>query len=429
MIDIALTCAFSLLLVLTIHDFCQIYFTQRCTNPYILYSSYILYWIFSSCANIFDTPATLNLMVSFLCTFFIVSNYKERILNKLLISISIIAILIGTEVMIPLVASTFLQVDATTLFSHSDFFIYLLFFVRFIPYVCVKLAKLYIQKRGFTFQNNQNLSKTQTFICVSVPVVSIVTLFSFFDYSVIYTPSLHIHFSFMTLIIVCFNIFFFYFFIKMQTLIQQTTDSFALDKQIELYISQYEVLKTHIEELRMFSHDFKHQMIGVFGENEIQIKQINDVFQEVLYTNHIYYTNQHSIDVILNYYAHKSDKENIQLDIQATIYEEIIIDPKSLSVILGNALDNALEASKDCVSPCIRMQIISKNNNVFIEITNPYKTPRILDEHTYLTSKSDSALHGYGLKSIQRCAQQLDGHVHVQDNANTFTLKVLLKNN
>ena len=80
------------------------------------------------------------------------------------------------------------------------------------------------------------------------------------------------------------------------------------------------------------------------------------------------------------------------------------LEEKDICVLLGNLLDNAIEASETVKNhdAWIRVKLEKAGYLFFIEISNSCeKVPEIIDGEI-LTTKREKEFHGYGLKSVKR---------------------------
>ena len=103
-----------------------------------------------------------------------------------------------------------------------------------------------------------------------------------------------------------------------------------------------------------------------------------------------------------------------------TIPEVLTISSLSLSIILGNTFDNAIEAC--CGLPAeqrsIHLQLRKQYRSLFYRLENPYSdTSRgiRIGEH-----------HGYGLKNINRIVQENHGDFYTKKKDGVFTVQVRL---
>ena len=109
--------------------------------------------------------------------------------------------------------------------------------------------------------------------------------------------------------------------------------------------------------------------------------------------------------------------------------DEINVDLLELGVLIGNALDNAIEATEnieDSTDKTIFASIITMGGRIVVSVENPVKAE--IDTKRISTAKQDKVNHGYGLKSIKTIAQKYDGDVFVSCEGNIFTTSINICN-
>ena len=105
-----------------------------------------------------------------------------------------------------------------------------------------------------------------------------------------------------------------------------------------------------------------------------------------------------------------------------------------LSVILNNALQNALEYADKSNHPVVSIISYCRGNAYMIEVSNSFTGNLKWDEESGLpmTSKGQTeksktgAIHGYGLSNIRRVALKYSGDIAVDVKDGMFCLCVLL---
>lgn len=105
------------------------------------------------------------------------------------------------------------------------------------------------------------------------------------------------------------------------------------------------------------------------------------------------------------------------------------INAFDISVILNNALENAVEAACEVENHSyILVKGYPKNCVYILEVENTYQGELKVDYETgrYLTTKADSKAHGYGLGNIRRMAEKYRGHVETEADGKVFRLSVML---
>lgn len=102
------------------------------------------------------------------------------------------------------------------------------------------------------------------------------------------------------------------------------------------------------------------------------------------------------------------------------------VDAFDLSIILNNALANAIEATD---KGCIRITSSLRENVYMIEVENSFYHKIVMDRESQLpvSTKEDKAFHGFGLRNIRRVAQKYHGDMEVETTGQVFRLSVMLQ--
>ena len=115
--------------------------------------------------------------------------------------------------------------------------------------------------------------------------------------------------------------------------------------------------------------------------------------------------------------------------VKLDIPEDLPFDEADLCIILGNALDNALEACvrSDLDETWIRVIMRYDNGNLLILIENSFDD--ILaeaEEGKFRTSKKNKEFHGIGMQSIQRTAEKYHGFWDFSWDNKVFDMRIIL---
>ncbi len=99
-----------------------------------------------------------------------------------------------------------------------------------------------------------------------------------------------------------------------------------------------------------------------------------------------------------------------------------------LVAILGNLLDNALEAAEGTEEDLrfINLTIRRINEMLIIKLENGCKAAPVTAEGELKTTKQDTDLHGWGLKSVRTTAEHYDGTVETEYGGGRFCTVVTL---
>lgn len=214
----------------------------------------------------------------------------------------------------------------------------------------------------------------------------------------------------------------------------KTRLSFA-NEQIENQLAHYEELYRYQNEIRTFRHDIKNKLLSVSGllaDGQIEkaveaVKGEADFLDEA--NNGIINSGNPAVDAVLQSKLTIAERKGIKLDFSVKLSGEINVDLLELGVLIGNALDNAIEATEnieDSTDKTIFASIITMGGRIVVSVENPVKAE--VDTKRIGTAKPDKINHGYGLKSIKTIAQKYDGDVFVSCEGNIFTTSINICN-
>lgn len=224
------------------------------------------------------------------------------------------------------------------------------------------------------------------------------------------------------------------------------------DKQrAALLASQVDQMQAHIREIeqlytgvRSMRHDMQNylfdiksllaaQGVRVEGEGELA-GYFSGIGTALDALNFYFHTGNPVTDVVLNGKYQQAKSMGIQFDSEFLFPSDYGIDVFDLSIILNNALNNALEAcevlsgSDPEAERFISVTTYCKNNMFLIEVKNSFDGTVCVTEDGGLKSrKQDTHRHGLGFQNIVRCADKYLGSADYTCCDRTFTLIVMLQ--
>ena len=132
------------------------------------------------------------------------------------------------------------------------------------------------------------------------------------------------------------------------------------------------------------------------------------------------------IDSTLNYLLQKADKILDNTKISIVLPENLSVHTFSINVILGNLLDNAIEAAQNSKEKYLGIDIRTKRGLLFITIENSYDGSIQLHKNEIVTSRKNKESHGIGLKNVKMIVEEQGGEMQVIWVNNRFVVKVML---
>lgn len=185
----------------------------------------------------------------------------------------------------------------------------------------------------------------------------------------------------------------------------------------------------HNLNLMSVKHDLKNHLIVLKHyikqfENEQAIKYIEKMESLDAFKTYVHSENQ-ILNAVLN--AKISENQDIDFRIRLDI-ETFDFDSMLLTIVLGNILDNAIEAVENLPREKRIINVIISENKQHgkIAIDNPYhKAPRIKNGKLYSLKRDNSV--GLGLTSVERIIKDYDGIMEYGIDNQIFRMVILLK--
>lgn len=174
-------------------------------------------------------------------------------------------------------------------------------------------------------------------------------------------------------------------------------------------------------------HDYKHNMISLMTlaeKDDISgIKEYLKRENELLGKKLFYYkTGNDAVDTILYIKKHTAENNDIPFVINANIPEDCPVSSAHFASLLGNLLDNAIEASAFEKEPYIELKIKPVKSYLAIIVTN--KCTKSNSE--LKTRKPDKQHHGIGINSIRHTVKQYNGHLAIEHENGIFTSSIMI---
>ena len=135
-----------------------------------------------------------------------------------------------------------------------------------------------------------------------------------------------------------------------------------------------------------------------------------------------------AIDYLINSKIALAASQNIRVNTNIEFPRITNIRSVDLVAIIGNLLDNSIEAASDAEGNLrfINLTIRRINDMLVIKVENGCSAKPIVANGILQTSKTDKALHGWGLKSVRTAAEHYDGTIETEYGDHTFRAVVTL---
>lgn len=189
----------------------------------------------------------------------------------------------------------------------------------------------------------------------------------------------------------------------------------------------YTQLRSDQEETRAMFHDINKYMqamrtLAAEG-NVAEVNQMMAETQELFDSlTTVVDVGNSVVSVILNEYREITEDADISFTFDVSVPQNLEISAVDLYVLMGNTLDNAVEAcaSVPAEERYIRIQMRTYHNILFYQIENPFAEG--------YPQRSRGKSHGYGLQNVRKCVEKHTGHMSISQDENKYVLSMRLNN-
>lgn len=219
------------------------------------------------------------------------------------------------------------------------------------------------------------------------------------------------------------------------------SENFILEQEKMVYLQQVNFMSKNMDEQKRIMEDFyreKHDLVNEMialkssienSEKETILFNINKIISGYT-TDEKYISCGNSIvDAIINFKYAVAKENGIEFEVKIFVPETVPINQCDMGIVLGNAIDNAIEGVSGCTldDKIIKISMGIKKGELILVVRNPYNHSIMTDgEGNLLTTKKDHKSHGYGVNSIRRVVEKYHGNILLDAQNNFFTITIIM---
>lgn len=219
--------------------------------------------------------------------------------------------------------------------------------------------------------------------------------------------------------------------------ILKLADSYEKQKNIELVEMQNRMLSKSLEDTeRAFDlwresiHNYKNNIITLAQLTEqgktAEVKEyLKDEIQQLGIKMNYAMTGNKVIDAVLATKKNSAEHKGINFYANGNIPDKCVIDDIDFTNIIGNLLDNAIEAAEKVENGNVSIVIKPQKKFIIIKVKNSYDGNK---NNELKTTKKDKEYHGIGLKSIKRIVEKYQGEFELEFKEKEVEATALLLN-
>ncbi len=224
---------------------------------------------------------------------------------------------------------------------------------------------------------------------------------------------------------------------------REKSSRIILEKQVSSLQEHMGEMERVYSGIRGMKHDMKNTIslimqLAAGKEEELQayLEELNQTMDRLEFR---FKTGNAVVDTLLNMKYHEitSTVPDLRMDVEGLQFpEKLFIQSYDIGIILGNALDNAMEACRKLKSKepdteaFIRISSFQKRELFFLKMENSFdgRLVRRRQVEFPMTDKADRENHGIGLANIKSTAEKYQGTMDFKVNGRVFILSVMMKN-
>lgn len=373
-------------------------------------------------------PAYGNIIVTIITTLFAVAQiYEGKFWNKCIFTIAFNAVWMLIETISGNILLTYCCefTDLQALGTLGSFTSKIVFMIA-----------ITALKRVFTKDEIKELPVRYSFMLVLIPIGSIYIMNNIFMLGYrLHSNRANIQSAVTAVILLGVNVLVFYIYIKLADDLQLRRMTSVYEQQLDLCERHQQERELSILQLRDVRHNMKNNLVSILayaenGDNEKIIRFVNEIMEEGgIKTSTVTNSGNIVIDSLIGYWYVEAKKVGIDFSVNLNIPMEMPFRGADICLILGNLLENAVEAAQKAEGKkYIRLHMKYDKNNLLLFVENNYKGVLIKTKDKRLKStKTDAGNHGVGLSSVYRIAAKYHGVVTIDDGVtNRFLIRVVL---
>ena len=353
--------------------------------------------------------------------------YRQSMLKRLAFSAILMVMFLLAEMVIGLILTMILKVSVEQLSGNVLYYMQGALISKLIMFVIIKIVGL------FSVKSDVKISGGIYTLLMTLPVATgmVVYVLAEFAYESMATSLLAMS-TIAAILLIAANILVFYLFEHHIKLTDSRNKEQLIKQQLEYNVNYYKELAHRQQITNKTMHDLKNQLFAlreILKENPKDgTERINDICEDVLASYSLRFTGIEAVDALITSKVQTMEEHGIKFSNSIYISMENTLDVFDLCVLLGNLLDNAIEANQkvEIKDRYISLNIIQQFDFLSINIRNAVNENVKIDKTGIATTKKNKELHGFGLQSVKEIVNKYNGNYTFRQEQNNFETIIMV---
>lgn len=203
-----------------------------------------------------------------------------------------------------------------------------------------------------------------------------------------------------------------------------------LEREVEAYRHEMELMRISNRKEENLRHDLRHHLFEIEGlAKQEKTEKICDYIEEIRRTfidpKQIVHTGEYETDSLINYLIDRAKSYQINMECDIKIPEDIDVSQCKFNVIIGNLLENAIDAATKAKEKKIVLKIQYLGDVLFLQVKNTYEG-NIKIENGHVHGKRSLNSHGLGLRSVQDLIKEQRGNIDIKVTEKFFVVEGMI---
>ncbi|WP_283410318.1 GHKL domain-containing protein [Anoxynatronum buryatiense] len=233
-------------------------------------------------------------------------------------------------------------------------------------------------------------------------------------------------------VIMTINVLVFYLYDEIIQFNRHLLEKTVLQNQNLALLQQLSLFEESQSRLNAFKHDLKQhlgtmQVMVQNEEHDMVSDYLNELNEQMNQVDGYVSTGNAGLDSVINLKINEAKNKGIEINYRIQVPEDLSFKPLDISVIMGNLLDNAIEATQLVQQERQIILIIEWSKKcLFIQVENPYDEPIKYSDEGRLISHKNVAGHGIGLQNVRQTLEKYNGTLEVNHRNQKFSVAAIL---
>lgn len=389
------------------YRFARFWFKKKDFCHLLEYGLYVVYFIVNTLCHVLFHNPLINMMTNILPFFLITCLYHAKNHIRVVTTLMIYAVCMVTDGIVYSLAQL-VGVDSVVITSGMASTIMLL---------CTEL----MIERFIQYRKHQKIILKHILILLVVPVGSVIIgVFTMQPEQFDSEPATIAAECFILLIM---NAMVFVFYDMTGKVNEQQKIHTILENQNKAYANQIRLMNQSQDKIKYLRHDLKNHLskiriLAQCGECKKILEYTKDAEKYIIVPEKYVESGNSGIDSILNLKLSEADIQGIIIQTEISVPTDLKITDFDINIILGNLLDNAINALDNCQEKKLYIKIKYDTGAMYIIIKNTFAEKS--------KKQYDDAEHGLGLLSVENTIKKYSGFSEYSRKNSVYTAKIVI---